>query len=247
MLSYGVSAMLVMKAKNYSAHNFATYSNICHKLTVVTVKSLNDIYRKKVSSKSTALNTDKISLPCVSTYCLTAPEDHVKVLFISTDTSFICLLIFLSLYWESLPSVLLLTPRSIPTIIYTFIASHFDIRGEISVFRPYSSWKTIAWERVANFEQHLWDSFCLNFLDFLFSKQMIEDTTISQFWFDSKAFPDTVKIIHHQLHLVGNVSVNSKPDHPLPGRPSGIRTFQLPQGSGFRPPLLSGSLPGGLK
>ena len=35
---------------------------------IKTVKSLNDIYQKNVSSKSTALNTDKISLTRVSTY-----------------------------------------------------------------------------------------------------------------------------------------------------------------------------------
>ena len=30
------------------------------------------------------------------------------------------------------------------------------------------------------------------------------------------------------LKSSGNVSVNSKPDHPPPGRPPGIRTFSLP-------------------
>ena len=46
------------------------------------------------------------------------------------------------------------------------------------------------------------------------------------------------KTIHLLLH---NVSVNSKPDHP-PGRPSGIRTYKSPLGSGF----CSSVLPGGI-
>ena len=49
------------------------------------------------------------------------------------------------------------------------------------------------WERIANFEQVLWSSFCLNYPDLLFSRQFIEDTRISQFWFISKAFPNTVE------------------------------------------------------
>ena len=40
-----------------------------------------------------------------------------------------------------------------------------------------------------------------------------------------------------------DVSVNSKPDHS-PWRSPGIRTFQLPQGSGFRPSFARGSARG---
>ena len=40
MLFYGVCAMLVMKAISNSAYDSATYSGICHKLTVLTVKPI---------------------------------------------------------------------------------------------------------------------------------------------------------------------------------------------------------------
>ena len=83
---------------------------------VITVKSLNAIYHEKLLIKNTDPNTDKISLPCASTYCLTAPEDwynYAKPLCISTDTSISILrpYIFLPLCWQSLPPILLKTPR----------------------------------------------------------------------------------------------------------------------------------------
>ena len=66
MLSYGLYPMLVMKAKNCSARDFATCSNICHLLTVIIPKSLSVIYHANVSVKNTALSTDEISLLCAS-------------------------------------------------------------------------------------------------------------------------------------------------------------------------------------
>ena len=92
----------------------------------------------------------------------------------SIDTSFLRSHILLPLYWHSLPPILLLTPRST-----------FDTWLEISVFPPYSSWKTVVWERIANFEQVSWNSFCLNYPDLLLSKQFTEDTPIDKIshWF----------------------------------------------------------------
>ena len=46
------------------------------------------------------------------------------------------------------------------------------------------------------------------------------------------------------INKTHNVSVNSKPDPPE--RPPGIRTFLLPQGSGFRSSVLPGGLLGGV-
>ena len=91
---------------------------------------------------------------------------------------------------------------------FTPLPSHLDTWREISVFHLYSSWKTMYWERIANFEQHLQDSICLNYPDLLFSEHFIEDTSISQFWSISEAFPDTIKILHYQLRLVGNFGLH---------------------------------------
>ena len=89
-----------------------------------------------------------------------------------TGTPFLSSHIFLPIYWQSLPSIFSIdfnehfhhyfTPR--PSIFYTW--------REISVFPPCNSWKTIVLERTANFEQVLWVSFCLNYSDLLFWRQI---------------------------------------------------------------------------
>ena len=110
---------------------------------------------------------------------------------ISKDKSFRSRRIFLPLYWQSLPPVLTCIDSKEHSHYYiTQRPLYFDIWREISVFPPYRSQKTIV---IANFEQVLWGSFCLNYPDLLFSWQFIEDTPVSQFWSISKFFLDTVK------------------------------------------------------
>ena len=80
MLFYGLYAMLLMKAKHCSAHVFATYSNIFHLLTVITVHSLSVIYHANVSIKNTARNTYDMSLPFASVHCQTPPKTGATML-----------------------------------------------------------------------------------------------------------------------------------------------------------------------
>ena len=137
----------------------------------------------RMYQSKTLLNTE-ISLPCASVYCLTAPRvryNHAKH-SISKDKSFLSRHIFLPLYWQSLPSILIcIDSKEHSHHYFTQRPSYFDIWREISVFLPYSSWETIVWGRIANFEQVLWGSF-FNCPDPLFSRQFTEDTPISQFW-----------------------------------------------------------------
>ena len=98
------------------------------------------------------------------------------------DKSFLSRHIFLPLYWQSLPPVLIcIDSKEHSHHYFTQRPSYFDSWHEISAFLPYRS-------GIANFEHVLWGSFCLNYPDLLFSRQFIEDTAISQFWSISKVF-----------------------------------------------------------
>ena len=57
---------------------------------------------------------------------------------------------------------------------------------------------------------------------------------------NSKQKKNRVRIHFCWVRTLFNVSVNSKPDHPLPGRSPGIRIFSLPKESGFRPTIFAG-------
>ena len=92
--------------------------------------------------KNTALNTEEISLPCASAYCLTDPNTGTTMPkhSISKDESLLRRHIFLPLYWQSLPPVLTcIDSKEHFHYYFTQIPSYFDILHEISVFSPYRS------------------------------------------------------------------------------------------------------------
>ena len=119
--------MLLMKTKHRSALIFVT-----------TVNSSSVIYHANVSIKNTARNTYDISLPCTSVYCQTAPKDRfnpAKELYSSIGTSFLSCHIFLSLYWQSLPSIVLsIHSKEHSHHYFTRKPIYFDIWREISIF-----------------------------------------------------------------------------------------------------------------
>ena len=173
---------------------------------IVNSKSLKKICRQLLSTmnvlKNTALNTDNFSLLCASTYCLTAPEDRYnygKALYISMDTSFLRPHIFLPLYWQSLPPILLFTPGSTPTII-----SLQDIHILVPGVKFRFFLQKIVLERIANFKQVLWDSFVRHLLLW---KQFIEDTPIDKISHRFIYMNFTTHFRSREIHLGGYYSI----------------------------------------
>ena len=155
-------------------------------MTVITVNSLSVIYHANVSIKNTSRNTYDISLPCASVYCQTATKDRfnsARELYISIGTSFLSCHIFLCLYWQSLPPIVLsihskeLTPTIISLENLNILIS--DVKSQFS-FLQFSENDCLG--KDCQIEQVLWGSFCLNYPDLLFFRQFIENTPISQFW-----------------------------------------------------------------
>ena len=76
------------------------------------------------------------------------------------------------IFWNSPLAVITSNPsidfKEHSNLYFTLRPSYFDTCCEISVFPPYSSWKTIVWERIANFEQGVWGSSRLNYPDLLY-------------------------------------------------------------------------------
>ena len=77
-----------------------------------------------------------------------------------------------------------------------------------SIFPTYCVWKELVKERIIFFEKIIWSDHCLNHPNMEISRLFLENMPPDTFWSISNKFPDLVKHLHQQVHLIANYGLN---------------------------------------
>ena len=77
-----------------------------------------------------------------------------------------------------------------------------------AIFPTYSVWKKLVKERIIRFEKNRWSDHCLNHPNMEISRHFLENMPPDMFWSISNRFPDLMKHLHQQVHLITNYGLN---------------------------------------
>ena len=85
-----------------------------------------------------------------------------------------------------------------------------------STFPNYSSWKTIAKNKINKYEKNAWNEYALSHPNLVIARACLENVLPRMFWAIADIYPDLVVRRHVQVRLMGNFGLNG-------GIPSGWR------------------------
>ena len=77
-----------------------------------------------------------------------------------------------------------------------------------AIFPTYSVWKKLVKERIILFELNRWSDHCLNHPNMEISRLYLENMPPDTFWSISNKFPDLVKHLNQQEHLIAKYGLN---------------------------------------